>query len=68
MRVEDKEAPNYNAVRLDNLENANRGILVLADDITGDVVYKDASGSMHSMQLGPHAIRIVRICRPLRDK
>jgi hypothetical protein len=66
MRVEDETAREHNAVRLDNLENANKGILVLADEATGEVVYKDASGSMISTLLGPHAIRIVR--RSSRDK
>lgn len=39
MIVSGDEAKNFNAVRLDNFQNANRGPLVEADSATGRVLY-----------------------------
>ena len=59
MNVSGEAAKEYDAVRLDNFERANRGELVSADDITGIVIYKDATGEAKSITLGEHAIRIL---------
>jgi hypothetical protein len=57
--VSGENAKGYNAVRLDNFENANRGELIEANDETGLVKYKDAAGTEKSITLGDHAIRIM---------
>lgn len=59
MIVSGTEAARFNAVRLDNFENANRGELVEADDVTGKVVYRDTPESTKTVTLGDHAIRIL---------
>jgi hypothetical protein len=59
MRVDGDVAKFYNAVRLDNFMNANVGELVMADDVTGEVSYKDQTGETKSMTLGQHAIKIL---------
>ena len=58
--VSGEDAARFNAVRLDNFENANRGELVEADDLTGLVRYKDVTGEVKTVTLGDHAIRIMR--------
>lgn len=63
MNVTGENAALYNAVRLDNFENANRGPLVSADDMTGEVVYKDTPDSQKTLSLGAHAIRIIKAGR-----
>lgn len=57
MRVTSKE---WAAVRLDTLEQVNKGDLVLADDETGTVEWTDRTGTQCGTSLGPHAIRIIR--------
>lgn len=59
MIVSGEEAARFNAVRLDNFENANRGELVEADDVTGKVVYRDTPESTKTVTLGERAIRIL---------
>jgi hypothetical protein len=59
MKVENEEAKHYNAVRLDNFNLANKGVLTLADDQTGEVHYTDQAGETKTMTLGAHAIRIL---------
>ncbi len=60
MRVNGEEAKDYDAIRLDSFETANRGELVSADDITGEVIYKDTPESTKTLTLGPNAICIRR--------
>lgn len=57
MRVTTRE---WSAVRLDTLEQVNKGDLALADDDTGMVEWIDRTGTKRSTSLGPHAIRIIR--------
>jgi len=59
MNISGDAAAGFDAIRLDNFERANRGVLVSADDITGVVVYKDVTGEAKSITLGEHAIRIL---------
>ena len=60
MIVSGEAAPQFNAVRLDNFENANKGPLVSADSETGEVVYLDVTGEQKTLKLGDHAIRILK--------
>ena len=60
MIVSGEEAALYNAVRLDSCMNANLGPLVMADDVTGEVEYRDATGETKKLVLGQHAIMILR--------
>lgn len=60
MTVSGEAALVYDAVRLDSCENANRGPLLSADTDTGVVVYKDVTGEEKRIELGPHAIHLVR--------
>ncbi len=41
MNISGEEALLYNAIRLDDFSNANKGPLVSADDVTGIVIFKD---------------------------
>lgn len=59
MNVSGDDAKNYRAVRLDSFENANKGELVEADDLTGKVVYRDTPDSTKTIVLGDHAIKIL---------
>lgn len=59
MNISGDDAKNYRAVRLDSLENANKGELVSADDETGLVVYKDKTGEEVRLPLPAHSIRIL---------
>ena len=60
MIVSGEAAPQFNAVRLDNFENANKGPLVSADSETGEVIYLDVTGEQKTLKLGDHAIRILK--------
>ena len=40
--------------------NVNEGELLMADDITGEVRWKDRTGETRSKTMGSHAIRILR--------
>jgi hypothetical protein len=60
MRIYGDDAKLYNAVRLDDFRNANLGELLLADDQSGEVSWKDSTGNTKSLTLGAHAIRIIR--------
>ncbi len=59
MNVSGEDAAGFNAVRLDDFSNANKGPLVSADDVTGIVVYRDTPESTKTLTLGDHAIRIL---------
>jgi hypothetical protein len=59
MNVSGSEATGFNAIRLDDFSNANKGPLVSADTETGSVVYKDVTGEEKKVELGPHAIRLL---------
>ncbi len=60
MRLVGDDAAPFNAMRLDNFENVNKGPLVLVDDQTGEVAWTDKSSELKSITLGIHAIRIVK--------
>ena len=60
MTVSGEAAAAYDAVRLDSCETANKGPLIGADTDTGLVVYKDVTGAEKKLELGPHAIMLVR--------
>lgn len=59
MKVDGEDAKLFKAVRLDSFLNANLGELVSADDVTGEVVYRDTPETTKTLQLGDHAIRIL---------
>jgi hypothetical protein len=59
MKIEGEDAKLFRVVRLDTFENANKGELVSADELTGYVAYKDAAGEVKTLTLGDHAIRIM---------
>ncbi len=59
MKIEGDDAAKYRAVRLDTFENANKGELISADETTGFVAYKDATGETKTLTLGEHSIRIL---------
>ena len=63
MNVSGEEAALYDAIRLDSLESANKGPLVSADDVTGTAVYHDTPETTKTLELGAHALRIVRTKR-----
>lgn len=58
MKVEGENAKLYVAVRLDSYLNAHQGELVLADEDSGEVRWKDKTGEEKRAVLGAHAIRI----------
>ena len=60
MTVSGEEAKLYNAVRLDSFLNVNQGILVSANEATGEVAWTDKAGETKIVTLGDHAIRLVR--------
>lgn len=59
MKVEGDAAKGYQAVRKDSFMNAHQGELVMADDQTGEVRWKDKAGVLRDITLGPHMISIV---------
>ncbi len=59
MRIDGEAAKEFRAVRLDSFEDANKGELVSADDITGEVVFRDTPETTKTIMLGPSAIRIL---------
>ena len=62
MHVEGEEARKWSAIRLDSffaVEGA-AGRLTLADDVTGEVQWRDKTDTACVAQLGSHAIRLVR--------
>lgn len=59
MVVQGEGAAGFNAIRLDDFTNVNKGPLVSADDATGCVVYQDTPESTKTVTLGDHAIRIL---------
>lgn len=61
MKVSGAEAPKYQAVRRDTLETVNKGVLVSADDDTGEVEWKDKANETKSLKLGSNAIRILPV-------
>lgn len=62
MRIERETATNMTAVRLDTLASVEgNGTLVMADTMTGEVIWVDRTGSVRKVALGPHAIRLVRL-------
>lgn len=61
MRVEGEEAAGWSAVRLDSFEPVEgAGLLICADDATGEVAWRDVTNTACRADLGPHAIRLVR--------
>jgi len=67
MRKEGEEAAGYDAVRLDSGATINQGTLTLADDLTGDVTWKDKAGESRSEKYQAHAIAIVARSRYSRS-
>ena len=63
MRVSGEEAARWQAVRRDSLETVNRGALVMADDDTGQVTWRDSTGAERSVTLGANAIRLTAAYR-----
>ena len=60
MKVEGENATRCDAVRLDSYATVNAGgPLVSADDETGAVSWRNKTGEVKSLTLGPHTIRIV---------
>jgi hypothetical protein len=59
MKIDGDAAKDYRVVRLDSFENANKGELVSADEITGEVVFRDTPETTKTLMLGPSAIRIL---------
>lgn len=59
MRVEGEEAQAFKAVRLDSFLDVNKGELVSADEMTGEVRWRDHvnPGDIKSLNLGAHNIR-----------
>lgn len=61
MRVEGKEAAVYSAVRMDSMAPVEgKGTLLLADDMTGEVRWREGIDKERAETLGARAIRIVR--------
>ena len=60
MIVSGEEAKLYDAVRLDSFVTVNQGVLVKADDQTGEVAWTDKAGETKVVMLGDHRIRLVR--------
>ncbi len=60
MTVSGAAAGAYDAIRLDDYRTINRGPLVSADTDTGVVVYKDVTDEEKRVDLGPHAVRLIR--------
>jgi hypothetical protein len=60
MKVEGEEAGRYIAVSLSSYANVNLGVLTYADEDDGQVKWKDKTGEIRSVTLGPHQIRIRR--------
>ncbi len=63
MSISGSDALLYNVVRLDDFSQVNKGPLISANDVTGEVVYQDTPESQKTLTLGPHAIRIVKAGR-----
>jgi hypothetical protein len=63
MQVSGEAAAAFNAVRLDDFSNANKGKLISADEVTGVVVYQDTPELQKTLTLGDHAIRILPVKR-----
>lgn len=52
----------WTAVRLDTMASVEgTGRLIEVDTTTGEVVWRDRTGSVNKVVLGPHAIRLVRL-------
>ncbi len=58
VKVEGDEAKNHKAVRLDSMDDVNRGELVFADEETGVVKWRDSVGEIKEVTLGARAIKI----------
>ena len=59
MKVEGDLAHGYTAVRLDSFESVEgKGVLVYADDSTGECRWKDKADQICAKTLGPHMISI----------
>ena len=59
MKVEGEAAKEFIAISLSSFDQINRGELLMADDETGTVTYKDTAESQKTVTLGAHAIRII---------
>lgn len=53
------ERKRWHAVRLDSLSDLP-GLLVSADEQTGDATMKDKAGEQKTYNLGAHSLRLVR--------
>lgn len=58
MRVEGENASKFRAVRMDSYADVP-GILVMADEETGEVHTTDKTGEIRKVTLGQHAIKIM---------
>lgn len=58
MKVSGEGAAAYQAVRLDSFDTVNQGVLLSADDETGEVVWRDRTGNEVKATLGQRAIII----------
>ncbi len=63
MKVEGEGAMGYKAVRIDSFADVNQGELISADDVIGQVIWKDKVGEKKEITLGPHSIRIIAVHR-----
>jgi hypothetical protein len=63
MQISGGGARDWCAVRLDSMEQVNKGELTSADDESGKVEWRDKTGNARSITLGPHAIRLTRSYR-----
>ena len=59
MNVSGDEAKRWNAIRLDSFAVINDGLLVSADEQTGEIKWIDRAGEKRELTLGAHAIRLV---------
>jgi hypothetical protein len=59
MIVSGEAAKNFRVVRLDSMEDAFKGELVSADDVTGEVIYHDTPETTKTLSLGSGAIVIL---------
>ena len=59
MKIDGEAAHSYHAVRLDTFRDAHTGPLIMADEMTGEVRWRDTPESEKTVVLGPGTIRIL---------
>ena len=59
MKIDGKNAKLYDSIRLDSFRTVNEGELIEADETTGNVSYKDVTGTQKQVVLGMNAIKIL---------